>query len=77
MILATGDALCADTLLLGGMTPVPAQTSDGKPLAMEEAEKNHILQVLAQCGGRKGEAADLLGINKSTLWRKMKRFGIE
>jgi transcriptional regulator with PAS, ATPase and Fis domain len=77
MILATGDALCTDTLLLGGMTPAPAQASDGKPLAMEEAEKNHILQVLAQCGGRKGEAADLLGINKSTLWRKMKRFGIE
>ena len=77
LILATGDSLGSDTLLLGGMTPAPIQASEPPPLAMEEAEKKHILQVLAQCGGRKGEAADVLGINKSTLWRKMKRFGIE
>ena len=77
MILTRDNTLGPDTLLLGGMAPVPTQAGNDKPLAMEDAEKNHILQVLAQCGGRKGEAADLLGINKSTLWRKMKRFGIE
>ncbi|MCP3177097.1 sigma-54 dependent transcriptional regulator [Desulfuromonas sp. KJ2020] len=77
LILTRDDTLGPDTLLLGGMAPVPSQTGEGKPLAMEEAERNHILQVLAQCGGRKGEAAEALGINKSTLWRKMKRFGLD
>ena len=77
LILTRDDTLGPDTLLLGGMAPVRSQTGEGKPLAMEEAERNHILQVLAQCGGRKGEAAEVLGINKSTLWRKMKRFGLD
>jgi len=34
------------------------------------------VRILAQCNGRKMEAARLLGINKTTLWRKMKRFGM-
>ncbi len=76
MILATGPSLDPDALLLGGGSGEPGDSNPAKPLAMEDAERNHILQVLAQCGGKKGEAARILGINKSTLWRKMKRFGL-
>ena len=43
---------------------------------MEEVEKEHILSVLGRCEGRKMEAARLLGINKTTLWRKMKKYGL-
>ena len=39
------------------------------------AERDHIVRVLAQCNGRKMEAARLLGINNTTLWRKMNKFG--
>jgi transcriptional regulator with PAS, ATPase and Fis domain len=52
--------------------PVDARTPD-----LRGAEKEHILQVLAGCSGKKSEAARRLGINKTTLWRKMKRYGIE
>ncbi len=35
-----------------------------------------ITAALAQAGGKPGKAASLLGINRSTLWRKMRRLGI-
>ena len=44
---------------------------------MKEVEKKHILHVLAACEGKKIEAARMLGINKTTLWRKMKKYGLD
>ena len=40
------------------------------------AERARIERVLAECGGRTGEAARRLGISRTTLWEKMRRFGI-
>lgn len=48
--------------------------SAGSPLLAAEAAT--ILQTLRQYGGHRGETAAALGINKTTLWRKMKKFGI-
>jgi DNA-binding NtrC family response regulator len=42
-----------------------------------EIEKEHIMAVLRQCGGRKGEAATLLGIDRKTLFRKLESFAPE
>lgn len=39
--------------------------------AMQQAERAHILGVLQRSGGNKGEAAKRLGIDPSTLWRKL------
>lgn len=55
----------------GGARAIP-----GVPVAMltlEEVEKRHILQVLEKCGGNKLKAADVLGIDRSTLHRKLKQ----
>ena len=41
---------------------------------LSEVEKEHINYVLETCGGRKGEAAKLLGIDRKTLFRKLKEF---
>lgn len=41
-----------------------------------DVEKRMILQALVKAGGRKNKAAGALGWARSTLWRKMKRYGI-
>lgn len=45
--------------------------------AVQTFEKHHILSVLKRTQGNKSEAARLLGIDPSTLYRKMERMGIE
>ncbi len=45
--------------------------------SLDEMEKNAILQALASTHGNKKRAAQLLGIQRPTLYNKMKRFGIQ
>jgi transcriptional regulator with PAS, ATPase and Fis domain len=45
------------------------------PLMLCEIERQGILRALSQTGGNKGMAARLLGIGKTTLYRKLKRYG--
>jgi transcriptional regulator of acetoin/glycerol metabolism len=45
--------------------------------SLEEHEKNYILWVLEKCEGNKTKAAKIMGIDRVSLWRKVKRFGIE
>lgn len=42
-----------------------------------ESEIERIEQALADCGGSIGEAAKLLDMHRTTLWRKMRQYGIE
>lgn len=46
-------------------------------VAKEELERNYILQALRQAGGHMGKAAEILGIDRSTLFRKIKKLGIK
>ena len=43
----------------------------------EISERDSILEALQKTGGRKGAAAGLLGMDRSTLWRKMKFYEIK
>ena len=40
------------------------------------SEREQILSTLSACGGNQSRAAALLHINRSTLWRKMKKYGL-
>jgi len=45
--------------------------------SLDDVERSTILQALAQCHGNKKKAAELLGIQRPTLYNKLKRYAIE
>ncbi|MCM2315018.1 MAG: sigma-54 dependent transcriptional regulator [Thermoanaerobaculia bacterium] len=61
--------------------PSVAQTEPAEPAAalesLDDAERRHIAAVLEAAGGNQTQAAFILGIERKTLARKMKRYGIE
>ena len=55
----------------------PVSAADGSPLSpVERSEASRILQALEQTGYRRADAAKLLGISRTTLWRKVKQYRI-
>jgi DNA-binding NtrC family response regulator len=53
--------------------PVAAPRALG---TLAEVERQHVLRALEACGGNQVEAARALGIGRTTLWRKLRAFGI-
>ena len=49
----------------------------GLPLRNEETEKHQIIEALRQTGNNKSRAAQLLGIDRKTLYNKLKLYEIE
>jgi DNA-binding NtrC family response regulator len=52
----------------------PAEPAEPGPL--EEAERRHIALMLRHTGGNKRQAAHLLGISRSTLLHKVRKYGL-
>jgi two-component system response regulator AtoC len=48
----------------------------GPPITLEDSERNHIAAMLEQEGGNVSRVSELLGIDRRTLQRKMKRYGL-
>ena len=67
-----GDTVTADTLEFDEM-PLAADDS----LALDDMEKKQIIHALEQAKGNRTLAAALLGIGRTTLYNKMKAYGIE
>ncbi len=40
-------------------------------------EKTALIQVLDQCGGNQTKAAAILGVTRVTVWKRMKKYGID
>ena len=51
--------------------------SGDTPPTLEEQEKRYIRWVLDKCNGNKTHAARIMGIDRVSLWRKMKRYQLE
>ncbi len=47
------------------------------PTTLEEQETEHILAVLKMADGNRTQAAKMLGIDRVSLWRKLKKLGID
>lgn len=74
ILLADGDTLSPADLpfdLQDGGTPEP-----GEALSLQALEKQHIRRVLTQTGGNKTRAAEILGIGLTTLYAKIKEYGL-
>jgi DNA-binding NtrC family response regulator len=54
-----------------------ASPQSGELVSLDEAEKRHIEAVLKATGGNQTQAAFILGIERKTLARKIKRLGID
>lgn len=55
---------------------VTYRRSDGKLPTLEELEIRYIKQVLAETEGNRSLAAEALGIDRTSLWRKMNKYGL-
>lgn len=75
MILETGTELTPESLLIGCQNE-PAGVDEGESLRIDEAEQEHILRVLKSAMAVNWRQPACWGLNKTTLWRKMKRYGI-
>ena len=57
--------------------PLVAEQRAASNPTLDAVERAYIMWVLQSEGGNKSRAADVLGIDPSTLYRKLSRFGVE
>jgi len=53
------------------------RAADGEPLPDGRDPRQVLIDALHLAGGNKSQAARILSIDRSTLYRRMKRFGLE
>ena len=78
-ILARDQTIEPDDLpphVTGGVILGPAPGLE-REHTLAEAERAHIIQTLERCGGNHSRAAEMLGIGRTTLWRKLKEYGLD
>ena len=71
---ASGASAAGARAPYGGGAPEAASARDGWTMA--EVEKEHIQRVLERHQGNATGAAKQLGISRTTLWRKLRQYGI-
>jgi DNA-binding NtrC family response regulator len=58
--------------------PVPVPEQEGaSTTSLEDMEESHILKVLQDVSYNKSKAAEILGIDRATLYRKAQKYGID
>ena len=73
----SGDQIDLDSLpprVRDAASPVPMRDPDGLRPTLAEIERRHIFETLASVNQDKARAANILGIDLSTLYRKLKRY---
>ena len=84
VLLSTGDTIRSGALRIG--SAAPHSSSRGEPtspsgypatVSLAEVEADHIRRVLASVDGHIGRAAEILGIHRNTLSRKIGEYGLD
>src|SRR2546426_556309 len=74
-IVASGNEIRVSDLPAGIHNAPPLKPSMS-PTSLDEMERQMIMQVLGQTGGHHAKAAQVLGISRRTLSRKLKTYGV-
>jgi len=76
--LAKGPEITLDDLpeYISNLSVETYRRMDSEMPTLEDQEKNYIKWVLDKCEGNKTKAAKIMDIDRVSLWRKMKRFGM-
>jgi DNA-binding NtrC family response regulator len=53
----------------------PQGTSSAASKTLEDMERAHVLRVVEECGGNQSHAAEILDIDRVTLYHKLKKYG--
>lgn len=84
VVLARGEVIQLDELLLTNLTTASESRFDVgtivqeyHPESLEEVEQKHIEATLRSTNWNKSKAAGILGVERSTLDRKIKKYGIQ
>jgi DNA-binding NtrC family response regulator len=73
VILCECDQIGAEDLSISSYSAVAEMSINP---SLEEMEKNYILRVLKEAGNNQSKASQLLGIDRKTLYLKLKKYGI-
>ena len=60
----------------GAVPPAPDENGEDVLAPLDDVERRHVLAVLRAAGGNQTQAAFILGIERKTLARRLKRYGI-
>ncbi|MEW6366853.1 MAG: sigma-54 dependent transcriptional regulator [Acidobacteriota bacterium] len=77
--LAKNSILTEEDFAVEGMDRAAEPAAPAHPLnlAIREAERRYLQEVLQSVGGQRKRAAEILGISRKTLWKKLKLLGME
>ncbi|WP_246804663.1 helix-turn-helix domain-containing protein [Desulfosarcina cetonica] len=76
LILAENDLITTACLPQELSGQAIAETVDGPFLSLKALERQHILAVLQYVGGSRTRAAEILGIGRKTLYRKLQQLSL-
>jgi DNA-binding NtrC family response regulator len=74
MVIGKGPEITIEDLPLHINT---TEKSNSGKVKLSDLEKDHILRMLEETGGNVTKAANLLGIDRVTLYNKMKKYGVK
>jgi transcriptional regulator with GAF, ATPase, and Fis domain len=76
-VIETDDLTLTSLATAGETGDVPITAAAYQPLTLDEVERRHILDTLTQTGWNKSRTAVILGIERSTLDRKIRRYNLQ
>ncbi|QDU79769.1 Transcriptional regulatory protein ZraR [Polystyrenella longa] len=84
VIMASGEEIKKEDIHLSSVSPfttsvepVFSEPEDYTPDSLEDIEQRHILATLEETNWNKSHAASILGVERSTLDRKLKKYGVK